>query len=225
MLRLLLSLCAPLILLTPASAAPPAAHGPYVKACRAAAVRSHIAGADAPAHELGAKRSGNGNIWVFVGDIACEFRDAPLPHLVSLQTSGCYECNYSLGPDTIDRLNRLFDTSPVRTCWTVGRDDDWSLCFGDHGEVLAATFSALSGEGRSTGGRYRGTGNQITFEITPDMFDETWPWQWTKVTCTLGGPKGVMALTDCLGSGQHWPHKSSLSHEPLADLTLTRSTE
>lgn len=105
------------------------------------------------------------------------------------------------------------------SCW---RDGGLTLCFDDAGKVsseVLMTYDENSLEGFETSARYWGTGDVIHFEVLqPEYMNDGWPWAWSRVTCRLGGPEGVMELTECNGSGRsYWPGT------PVAqdDITLT----
>lgn len=109
------------------------------------------------------------------------------------------------------------------SCW---RDGGLTLCFDGKGTVsssLYMTYDESDIEGFETTARYSGTGDTISFEVLqPEHINDGWPWSWSKVRCQLGGPRGVMALTGCVGSGQSYRKSDPVEQEGLT-LTLVRS--
>ena len=103
------------------------------------------------------------------------------------------------------------------SCW---RGEALTLCFDGRGTVTSSTFMFNdhdSSVGFQTRAKYWGTGGVIHFEVPdPRTIYVGWPWEWSRVSCALGGPPDVMALNECTGSGQ-----STRDGAPAAQRDLT----
>jgi len=103
------------------------------------------------------------------------------------------------------------------SCW---RGEALTLCFDGRGTVTSSTFmfdDHNSSVGFQTLAKYWGSDGDIHFEVRdPQSINISWPWEWTRVSCALGGPQDVMALNACNGSGQ-----STRDGAPVAQRDLT----
>lgn len=90
------------------------------------------------------------------------------------------------------------------SCWTDAEYAGSQVCFDGHGRFLMSVFfqgaEGEAGHGADVSGRYWGSGNTIHFET--EWEQGPWPWDHSQVNCKLGGPKGVMELTECKGAGR-----------------------
>lgn len=95
------------------------------------------------------------------------------------------------------------DRGEKSSCW---RGEALTLCFDGQGTVTSSTFMYNdhdSSEGFQTPSRYWVDGDRIRFEVLePRSMNVGWPWDWTRISCNLGGSSDVIALTHCMGNGQ-----------------------